>query len=172
MEAMAMNDEHTSAMFRIRNFGNDRFCRDLPALIEAIQCYRGKSVSVVDLRPCGQILYVDVSDTGELRESYGARARIDLRAIFGEAIADRGSQVQPVNRDDMRLEGVALGVLEQSGIESMTENESVKVLGLLAIHVVARLQSIRGADWTSGFLDTIKAKMQDSGPESGPRPMQ
>lgn len=76
---------------------------------------------------------------------------------------------EPVDLTDMRLEGLALTLLQQSGIESMTEDESVKFLGMLTIHAVTRLRSIRGSDWTGGFVDTVKAKIGTAkrGPTAG-----
>lgn len=65
-------------MIRIRNFGNDRHCNDVPEVLREIQAYKGESVSVHDTRPGGKLLYVDVLESGEIRNSYGNNGIIDL----------------------------------------------------------------------------------------------
>ncbi len=72
--------------FRIRNFGNCTECADFAALEVAIQRYRGKSVSIIDNRRGGAVLYVDVSASGDLSESYGQRLTIDLPARLGPTL--------------------------------------------------------------------------------------
>lgn len=69
-------------MIRIRNFGNDKMCADVSELMSSILEYRGKSVSIDDTRPGGKLIFVDVSETGEVRNSYGANEPIDLATVL------------------------------------------------------------------------------------------
>lgn len=67
-----------TAMFRIRNFGNDTDCFDLADLIEKIAAYKDKSVTIDDLREGGRHYHVDVLPSGLVYESYGSRCRFDI----------------------------------------------------------------------------------------------
>lgn len=71
--------------FKIRNFGTDTECLDLPSLQSAIKGYAGKSVSIQDMRPQGRIYFVDVLPSGEVYESYGSRARFDIELRLDKA---------------------------------------------------------------------------------------
>lgn len=101
-------------MFRIRNFGNDVECADLSALAVAIQRYRGKSVSIIDLRADGTTLYVDVSETGVLTESYGQHETVDLASRFGVVPREAGRATKEAaiheEMDAIADEGGALSV--------------------------------------------------------------
>lgn len=77
----------SSPAYRIRNFGNDVECADLASLEAAIQRYRGKSVSVIDLRSGGGMVFVDVSASGEVTESYGSQRKVDLSRVFADVSA-------------------------------------------------------------------------------------
>lgn len=60
-------------------------------------------------------------------------------------------------RADMRLEQLALAAFEQSGVESLTEQELAGFLLKLALHTSAKMVSLRGREWTCGVLDAMKA---------------
>jgi hypothetical protein len=64
-------------IFRIKNFGNDKDCTSIESLICYIQNYRGKSVTIQDLRPNGQCHFVDVTNSGEMYSSYGSRPKFE-----------------------------------------------------------------------------------------------
>ncbi|MEW6347082.1 MAG: hypothetical protein RXR20_00875 [Paraburkholderia sp.] len=59
------------------------------------------------------------------------------------------------------LEELVRGALEQSGIATLSEDDSALFLGLLTVNAVTRLLSIRGRDWTCGFIETLKANVLD-----------
>lgn len=69
-------------MIRIRNFGNDKHCKDVAEVLAEIQAYKGKSVTVQDTRKGGKSLFVDVLESGEIRNSYGANELIDLASFL------------------------------------------------------------------------------------------
>ena len=71
-------------MYRIRNFGNDRWCDSLDTLkTTLVEEYRGKSVSVEYPGPGGfrGIAFIDVTEKGEIRETYGRHRRFDLSEL-------------------------------------------------------------------------------------------
>lgn len=72
------------AMFRIRNFGNDTECESIDALVSSIDQYRGKSVTIDDLRQGGRDYFVDVLPDGGVYESYGSRTRFDIECRLNQ----------------------------------------------------------------------------------------
>lgn len=104
---LSIDGKHLPPMFRIRNFGNDVECADLSALSVAIQRYYGKSVSIVDLRNGGTTLYVDVSDTGDLTESYGQHGKVDIASRFGGKLPEMDPNHAEVAAEFVRLQAVA-----------------------------------------------------------------
>ena len=66
-----------SDSYKVKNFGNDSVCstrEELRAVLK--KKYAGKSVAIHTPRPSGvdKVDYVDVSDSGEVSFSFGARA--------------------------------------------------------------------------------------------------
>ena len=51
-------------------------------VIDLIQSYKGKSVTVQDCRPGGKLFFVDVLESGEIRNSYGNHEAIDLVMVL------------------------------------------------------------------------------------------
>lgn len=70
-------------MFLIIHQGRCTPCNSVPALSKSIQNYRGKSVTIEDLRLNGRDYLVDVLEDGLIYESRGARARFDIELRLG-----------------------------------------------------------------------------------------
>jgi hypothetical protein len=72
-------------------------------------------------------------------------------------------------RADMRIEQLALGALQQSGVEALTEQEQSMFLLQVILHATMRLLSLRGRSWTCGMLDVLRAKaLEDESGRAGP----
>lgn len=70
-------------MFLIICQGRCAPCKSVATLSKSILNYRGKSVTIEDLRPKGRDYHVDVLEDGLLYESHGARARFDIELRLG-----------------------------------------------------------------------------------------
>ncbi|MFC6673997.1 hypothetical protein [Marinobacterium aestuariivivens] len=70
---------------KVKNFGNDRSFGSVAALKTALsEDYKGMHVTIVyPTKPHGltKTVFVSVSDTGEIRESYGDGALVDFDRI-------------------------------------------------------------------------------------------
>jgi len=70
-------------MFLIICQGRCTPCKSVATLSKAIQNYRGKSVTIEDLRLNGRDYHVDVLEDGLIFELHGARARFDIELRLG-----------------------------------------------------------------------------------------
>lgn len=71
-------------MYQVKNFGNDCTCETLKELEQVLKDrYRGRSVSVPYPRPSGfrGIAFIDITEEGEIRSSYGAREKFYLARL-------------------------------------------------------------------------------------------
>lgn len=71
-------------MYKIRNSDNELDCESIDELEQSLQTYKGQSVSI-EYYPISKehkrICFVDVTEQGEVYNSYGPKVRIDFNTI-------------------------------------------------------------------------------------------
>ncbi|HYD60523.1 MAG TPA: hypothetical protein VEC35_09225 [Noviherbaspirillum sp.] len=90
-------------LFKIRNFGNDKECDTIEELEQSLQAYRGKSVSIL-VRPPQRLVYtvfVDVSASGELSESYGQKRTMRLADLLNASAGYKAGRQGPGTAPDL-----------------------------------------------------------------------